>query len=178
MKSIGITTVILVVLGCNQGTSQETNNSKKADTVIGSTIQNINDAEHSLIQFEVDNKLCFATINQSFKDYKNKQAFPYSLWVTVETLQKNTNGHPTDDEATLFNNLEDGLVEAFDSRTPFCYIGRTTRDGYREIMFYVSDKQKASEIIAEFVKKNKFGRKIQYEINEDKNWESTSGLYR
>ena len=178
MKSVGLIVVILGLIGCNQSISQETNNIEKVDTVIGSTFQNINDAQHSVIQFEVDNKLCFATINQFFKDYKNKQAFPYSLWLTVETLEKNVNGHPTNEEATLFNNLEDGLVEAFDGKTPFCYIGRTTKDGYREIMFYVSDKQKASEIIAEFVKKNKFGRKIQYEIKEDKNWESVSGFYQ
>ena len=53
-------------------------NIKKVDTVAvtGSTVANINEAEFSTLQFEIENELCFATINQYFKDYKHKDAFP------------------------------------------------------------------------------------------------------
>lgn len=151
--------------------------SKKTDTLIGSTLTNIDKAEYTMTQFEIDNKLCFATINQYFKNYKHKDSFPYSLWVTVETSQKNKNGHPTDDEALIFNNLEDSLIATLAEKTPFCYIGRTTHDGNREIMFYVDDKQKAADIVDGFIKADQFKRKITYEIDSDKEWKSVEGLY-
>lgn len=163
---------------CGPDSRQETNHTTPIDTVTGSTLKNINESEHVVIQFEIDGKPCFATINQAFKSFKNKQAFPLSLWITVETQQRNPNGHPTNDETTLFNNIEDSLIETFDKKTPFCFIGRTTRDGYREIMFYVRDKQRASETMDNFIKANRFKRTIKYEINRDENWESVSGLYK
>jgi|GEM_PF-5642480 len=45
-------------------------------------------------------------------------------------------------------------------------------------MLYVSDKQRASEIMTDFIKANKFKRKITYEIDLDKEWESIDGLYK
>jgi len=152
---------------------------KNEDTiaVIGSTVANINDAKFSMMQFEIETKLCFATINQNFKDYKHKNTFPYSIWVTVQTSNKNENGHPTDDEALIFNDLEDSLIATLAEKIPFCYVGRTTRDEYREIMFYVSDKQKAAGIMDGFIKADQSKRKIRYEIDLDKEWKSVEGFY-
>lgn len=168
--------LLTIMLSCNMNTGQNPK-SKKTDTVAGSTLANIEEAEYSMSQFEIDNKLCFATINQYFKEYKHKVAFPYSLWVTVETSKKNKNGHPTDDEALIFNNLEDSLITTLAEKTPFCYIGRTTRDGYREIMFYVDDEQKATDIMDGFIKTDQFKKKITYEVNLDKEWVSVEGFY-
>lgn len=161
---------MLVASSCNS--KKETMNN-----LLGSTLENINNSEHSVVQFQVDGKLCFATVNQFFKDYDRKSDFPLSLWITVETKDKNEQGHPVDKEAELFNNLEDSLISALDGKTPYCYIGRTTRDGYRELMFYVSDKDKATEIVRTFIETNKFNRQMDFLIDWDREWESVSGLY-
>lgn len=162
------------LFSCNKATNNEP---KKTEKFIGSTLENINNSEHAVIQFQIDNKICFATINQSFKSYKNKSSFPFSLWITVETKNKNDSGHPVESEANLFNNLENSLIDKFILKTPFCYIGRTTRDGYRELMFYVSDENKAKEVINEFIKENTFKRKIEFVIDNDPNWESVGAFY-
>jgi hypothetical protein len=94
----------------------------------------------------------------------------------VETRDKNENGHPTGEEAALFNNLEDSIISKMDKKTPYCFIGRTTRNGFKEIMFYVSDKDNAVKLIGEFVKEDRFKRKINYNIGLDKTWESVSGF--
>ena len=170
-------TFLSALFSCNTKTVDNSKQAMTTDTIVGSTLDNINNSQHSIIQFQVDNKLCFATINQYFKNYKSKSAFPFSLWVTVETLEKNDKGHPLDAEATLFNSLEDSLIDHFVTRTPFCFIGRTTRDGYRELMFYVSDKDKATEVMNAFIKKNTFKRKIEFAIDQDTTWESVGGFY-
>jgi hypothetical protein len=176
MKLLLFIPLLSIFVSCNMSNSQ---NHKNEDTVaiIGSTVANINAAEFSLVEFEIESKLCFATINQYFKNYDHKSAFPYSLWVTVETVRKNDNGHPTDDEAQIFNDLEDKLIATFASGARFCYIGRTTRDGYREIMFYVSDKELAANIMNDFIKADQVRRKVTYEIELDKEWISVEGLY-
>jgi len=77
----------------------------------------------------------------------------------------------------LFNSLEDSLIDKFITKTPFCFIGRTTRDDYRELMFYVADKGKATEVMNEFIKEDRFKRKIEFAIDPDTTWESVGGFY-
>jgi hypothetical protein len=178
MKNLILAIFLSTLFSCNTKTVANSKQVMTTDTIVGSTLDNINNSEFSLIQFHVDDKLGFATINQYFRNYKSKSSFPFSLWVTVETLEKNGQGHPLDTEATLFNSLEDSLIDHFVTKTPFCYIGRTTRDGYRELMFYISDKDKAKEVMNEFIKTNTFKRKIEFAIDQDAKWESVEGFYQ
>jgi len=177
MKKIIIITILSSLFSCSNRNMDKPKQTKSTETLVSSNLDNINNSQYSVVKFQIDNKLCFATINQFFKNYKNKNSFPFSLWVTVETLDKNENGHPVDSEALLYNNLEDSLIGHFISKTPFCFIGRTTRDGYREIMFYVSDKVKVTEIMNAFIKENQFKRKIEFAVDPDPTWESVRGFY-
>jgi hypothetical protein len=144
--------------------------------IIGSTIENINNSKYSGVEFNIEDEYCVGTINEYFKGYKNKVDFPYSLWITVETKDKNNDGHPTGEESFLFNQIEDGIIEKLDKKTPYCYIGHITRNGYREIMFYISDNSEVSKLIDTFIAENKYKRQIKYSIELDKNWESVSGF--
>ena len=151
---------------------QRTNDSQ----IIGSTIENINNSEWSVAEFWVDDEKCFVSVNQYFQNYPSQSNFPYCLWITVGTKEQNDNGHPTSDEAQLFNQLEDSVILQLDGKTPYCFIGRTTMNGYREIMIYVSDKEASSELLNNFIKTNQFGRTIEFEISPDESWNSVSGL--
>ena len=179
MDRICLLIAFAVISSCSKKGAQSENQitNTNVNAAIGSTIENINNSQHSVIQFQVDNKECFATINQYFKNYPDKKSFPYSLWITIQTLEKNEVGHPTDAEATLFNNLEDALITKFAGKTPFCFIGRTTRDGYREIMIYVSDKEKSMSLMNDFIKENTFKRNMEFSIDKDENWGNVEGLY-
>ena len=91
-------------------------------------------------------------------------------------MEKNENGHPIDKEAKLFNDLEDSIIKTVDKQTPFCFVGRTTRNGFREIMMYVSDKERTAELMDKFIAQDFFKRKIKYSIDRDESWTSVSGL--
>jgi len=176
MRVIFILLCFLMLLSCNNK-KMEASQKKTVTLNVGSTVQNINDAEHTLLEFEVENKTCFALINQHFRGYKYKKDFPISLWITVETRNRNPNGHPIESEALLFNKIEDSLIHILAASTPFCFIGRTTRDNYREIMIYGADKKQLSEIMNRFVRENTFGRNITFQIDNDVNWDNVGGFY-
>jgi hypothetical protein len=177
MKNILNVIFLIILFSCGAKKKDSTINIKPTEKLVGSTLDNINNSQHAVIEFNVDNKLCFATINQYFKGFSNKKAFPYSLWITVETKEKNRNGHPVDAEAIMYNKLEDSIIYHFISSTPFCFIGRTARNGYRELMFYVADKDKAIDVMNSYLVDNKFERKIKYQITFDPTWESVGGFY-
>ena len=184
MKCLLITALLFSIYCCSSKNSDAAASIPSKDTLIksiqdsgfGSTLDNINNSPNAVMKFEIEGKPCIAIINQYFKNYSYKKSFPYSLWITVETKEKNTNGHPLPAEATLFNILEDSLIKSFIPKTRFCYIGRTIRDGYREVMIYVQDKAKATEIMKAFIKDNPFNRKIEFAIDQDPTWESVSGF--
>jgi hypothetical protein len=164
MKKIVLVVFLASLFSCFNKSSNNKPAPDVADTLVGSTLDNIN-------------KQCFATVNEYFRAFKKKNSFPYALWINVETIERNDNGHPTGEEAILFNSLEDSLIAKFLPKTPFCFIGRTTRDGYREIIYYVADKVKATEIMNLFIEENKFQRKTTFTIESDPTWEGVSGFY-
>jgi hypothetical protein len=164
--------IIIMIIGISNCTKNRNGETKMA----GSTIENINNSKYMGLKFNIGDEVCIASINQYFKNYKEKDKYPYSLWVTVETKNRNQIGGPTEVEGKLFNILEDSIIYKFAKNTPFCFIGRTQRNGYREIMIYVSDNIKSSEIMDEFINEDKFKRKIEYKIGLDNKWECVSGF--
>ena len=178
MNKIIIATLLCTLFSCFNKKTDNFSETKSADSHFGSTKENISNSKYSVLQIQIDDKICFATINQSFKNFDNKNSFPLSLWVTVETKEKDESGHPLEIEATLFNKLKDELIDYFISKKmPFCYIGKTTRDGYRELMFYVSNEDQTTVLMNSFIKENKFNRKIEFAIDSDPTWESVSVFY-
>jgi hypothetical protein len=122
LQVIIMATFLSSIFSCGNKNSDNSEQTKSKKTLVGSTLDNINNSEHSVIQFQVDGKLCFAAINQYFKNFENRSDFPFSLWVTVETRDKNDEGHPVDTEAILFNSLEDSLIENFVAKTHFALL--------------------------------------------------------
>lgn len=159
--------ILLIIFGSNcKGNKIDTT------TVIGSTLENIENSKYEGIKFNVGEEKCIAVINQYFKNFKQKDKFPYSLWITVETKDKS--GYPGEIESNKFITLEDSIISKISCMTPFCYIGHTTRKGYREIIIYVSDKNKTIGIMDNL--NNELKAKLKFDIQIDINWENVSGF--
>lgn len=127
------------------------------------------------LEFLVDGKSCVALINQGYKDFKKKKDFPLSLFITVNTLEKDSIGHPTDKEAKVFNALESRILAELAFET--CYIGQTTMNGYRDMIFYIAAKdQKKVALLLKSIKQ-KESRIKSYTFEDDPNWESVAEFY-
>ena len=86
MKLIFIITLVAIMLSWNMSICQTVKNDDTV-AVIGSTVANINEAEFSMVQFEIDEKPCFATISLYFKDYKHMDSCP-TLFGLLWKLQR------------------------------------------------------------------------------------------
>jgi hypothetical protein len=130
------------------------------------------------LKFEANGKPCLASINDRYKNFKDKSSFSLSLFIMVNTLEKNKDGHPTDKEALIFNNLQTEIIlELSKVLGSYCYVGTTTMTGYRDILLYIKpeDQKKAIEILEQIKTKQSRMESISFET--DPQWEAVSSFY-
>jgi hypothetical protein len=130
------------------------------------------------LKFEANGKPCLASINDRYIDFKEKSIFSMSLFIMVNTLDKNKDGHPTDKEVLIFNNLQTEIIKELSKVLGnYCYVGTTTMTGYRDILLYIKpeDQKKAIEILERLKTEQSRIESISFE--SDPNWEAVSSLY-
>ncbi len=129
------------------------------------------------LKFELDGKPCLAVINNQYKDYINKSKFPLSLFLMVNTLEKDKNGHPTEKEALVFHELQAMIIRELSEAFLYCHVGTTTMTGYRDIMLYINSKDqgKATEILNRIKAENK--RLESYTFEQDPEWEAVASFF-
>ena len=129
------------------------------------------------LQFELDGKPCVAVINKQYKDFKNKSTFPLSLFLLVNTFEKDKIGHPTEKEAVAFHELQTTIIRELSAAFAFCHVGTTTMTGYRDIIFYISskDQDKAIAVLNKSKVQNK--RFESYTFEADPEWEAVASFY-
>lgn len=161
---------ITILLSCHGESKQARNHLKVSESKsIDSLVKFVS------LDFLVHGKPCNALINQGYKNFKEKKDFPLSLFITINTIEKDSIGHPTDKEAKIFNSLESEILSQLVSET--CYIGQTTMNGYRDMIFYIASKDLKN--ISEKLKiiKQKHSRIKSYTFEEDPEWEAVSEFY-
>ncbi|WP_090698069.1 DUF695 domain-containing protein [Daejeonella rubra] len=130
------------------------------------------------LKFEANGKPCLASINDRYIDFKDRSSFSLSFFVNVNTLEKNKDGHPTDKEALLFNNLQTEIIQELSKVLgSYCYVGTTTMTGYRDILLYIKpeDQKNATEILERLKTQQSRIESISFEI--DPKWEAVSSFY-
>lgn len=53
----------------------------------------------SIVKLDMKDGLAFATVNKAYDNYVNKAFYPWFVGVELQIIDKNDNGHPTDEEA-------------------------------------------------------------------------------
>lgn len=129
------------------------------------------------LKFEFEGKPCEAVINKEYKGFKEKNAYPLSLFITVSTGDQDQNGHPTEKEAEIFYTLQTHIIAEMSAEFSFCHAGTTTMTGYRDILLYISprDQEKASGILTRI--KSEDPRITSFTFEEDPEWEAVAGFY-
>ncbi len=171
MKNIFVVILfILPLVSCSQSNKKENTNKPAA---VALKPENT----FTTLQFELDGKPCVAVINKQYKDYKSKFMFPLSLFLKVNTLEKDKNGHPTEQEYLAFHELQTAIIRALSAEFTFCHVGATTMTGYRDIIFYINpkDQEKAVLVLNKFKADNK--RFESYTFETDPEWEAVASFY-
>lgn len=113
--------------------------------------------------------LVFITVNLEYKNYQHKADFPYFLHINVSTGNQNPNGHPTTEEALVLNQVEDEITAALQDVTPVRLLGRVTTKGFREIMYFVREAEKAKASLMRLAAARP-RRPWEFSVFEDPEW--------
>ncbi len=159
---------ILPMISCSQG--RKSDNQAKTDTL--KTRERF-----TSLEFEADGKPAIAVINTEYKDFKGKALFPVSLFITINTKQKDKNGHPAGEEPVIFHALQTKIIAALSSDLVYAHAGTTTMPGYRDILLYINskDQQKATAILNKIKEGN--DRFVSYAFEPDPEWEAVASFY-
>lgn len=131
------------------------------------------------LMFESEGKPCLATINKRYINFKEKESYPLSLFIMVNTMNKNKDGHPDEKETEIFNRLQTEILsELSRDLGTFCFVGTTTMNGYRDILLYIKEKdmQKAKETL-ELIKIDYQNRLESISFEKDPDWEAVASFY-
>ncbi len=162
---------ILPLISCSQS-----NNKKEAAIPQKSAALKPEDV-FTTLKFELDGKPCLAVINKQYKDFKNKAMFPLSLFLMVNTVEKDQNGHPTEKESVIFHELQSRIIRELSEAFLYCHVGTTTMNGTRDVLLYINskDQEKASAILNRIKDENK--RFVSYTFEPDAEWEAVASFY-
>lgn len=161
---------ILPMVSCSQ------NKSSEIPTAV--TTENLKAEERfTTLKFEIEGKPSVAVINKQYKDFNGKLLFPLSLFITINTKDKDKNGHPTEKEAVIFHSLQTKIVDNLSSQFVYCHAGTTTMAGYRDILLYINpkDQKKATAILNKIKEGNE--RFVSYTFEPDPEWEAVASFY-
>ncbi len=170
MKNIYVLLLcILPLISCSQSNKPEERTQK-------ATTQKPEDT-FTTLKFELEGKPCEAVINTQYKDYKFKSMFPLSLFLMVNTLEKDKNGHPTEKEAIAFLELQSRIMRELSNAFLCNHVGTTKMTGYRDIMIYINskDQEKAAAVLNKIKGEDK--RFVSYTFEEDPEWEAVASFY-
>ncbi len=160
---------ILPFTSCSQSNKKETADPPKTQTSPADVF--------STLKFELDGKPCLAVINTEYKDFKGKSDYSLSLFLLVNTLEKDKNGHPTGKESGLFHELQSRIMRELGASLAYCHTGTTTMDGYRDIILYIrpADQDKAMTILNKIKAENERFKSYTFEL--DPEWEAVASFY-
>ncbi len=149
---------------------------KKSDAIGNEKL--LSQQAFTTLKFETGGKPCIALINNRYIGFKEKAKFSLSLFITVNTIGKNKDGHPDEKEALIFNTLQTGIISELSKILgTYCYIGTTTMPGYRDILLYIDpgDREKATEILKKLKEQQLRIDSISFET--DAEWEAVNSFY-
>ena len=126
-------------------------------------------------QFEVDGLPAIAIINADVKMLAAKFEYNYAVFIEVEPIEYNENGHPEGEEYEYLLKAEKEILQGLEAEGETIHIGHTTLPLKREIILYTNEPQKVEDFLNVYLPTIK--RESSFEIMEDEDWENVEGFY-
>lgn len=132
----------------------------------------------SIYKMDLPDGCGLATFNNKYNEYPNKAFFPWHVLVELEIVDKNDNGHPVDIDAEKLAKLEGEILEFLRQKHTVHFLGRVTRNGFRDLLYYV-DKPKFEQVeVNSFCDNVMKERGINFGMEKDPNWTAVSGFIK
>ena len=122
--------------------------------------------------------LAFATVNKAYDNYSNKSFYPWLVAVELQIIDKNDNGHPTDQEAAQLNAIQEKLETWLKNQHTVHSVARVTRNGFRDLLVYIDKPKLTQEEVNNFFTDIQKEREVNFAIQQDPNWGAVSGFIK
>lgn len=110
------------------------------------------------------------TINKAYDNYPNKALFPWYAIINIRLGDQNENGHPTDREAEVLNQIEQRVTVFLKQGRTVHFIGRVIRPGERDLLYYLDNRKFSEEETKTFFDALNALRPINFELQKDPKW--------
>ena len=124
----------------------------------------------TIFKLNLEEGMAFATINTGYNHYPNKSLFPWCAQILLVIQDKNENGHPTNEEAALLNEIEEKIAEFLRQKHTVHMIGRVTRNGERDILYYIDKPKLDMEETKAFFDRINEIRNLNLTLENDPEW--------
>jgi hypothetical protein len=133
---------------------------------------------YTIVKLEIKDGLALATVNNAYDNYANKAFYPWFVGVELQVIDKNDNGHPTDEEAARLNIIQEELETFLKEQHTVHSIARVTRNGFRDIMMYIDKPKLTQEEVNNFFNGIQKDREVNFGIHQDSSWNAVSGFIK
>jgi len=132
----------------------------------------------AVIPLNMKDGLAFATVNKAYDNYGNKSFYPWLVGVELQIIDKNDNGHPTDEEAIRLNKIQEELEALLRKQHTVHPVARVTRNGFRDLLIYIDNPKLSQEEVNNFFMDIQIEREVNFGINQDSTWNAVSGFIK
>jgi hypothetical protein len=119
-----------------------------------------------------------ATFNNKYNDYPNKSFFPWYVLIELEIMDKNDNGHPIETDAEKLAKLEDKILDFLKQKHTVHFLGRVTRNGFRDLLYYIDIPKFEQTEVNTFCDNIMKERAINFSVEKDPKWKAVSGFIK
>lgn len=121
----------------------------------------------SILKWEKDGETYLATIDMALKDFPEKAAYPYYVWMRVERAED-----LDDAESERLNAVEDALESALRQNADVMFAGRITEPGKRAMMWYVTSSDGIAPLF------EKINENVECVMEHDPEWELLAPFFK
>jgi hypothetical protein len=119
-----------------------------------------------------------ATINNKYNSYPHKSFFPWHVSIELEIIDKNDNGHPAGSDAEKLVKLEDEILNFLKEKHTVHFLGRVTRNGFRDLFYYIDIPKFEQTEVNSFCDNVMKERAINFGMEKDPKWTAVSGFIK
>lgn len=121
----------------------------------------------------------FLSIDPKYKNFPDKQKYPYLLLLHIHFKNKNADGLPDGDEAiSNLDNFEDTLLEQIRAVCNLCFIGRMTTNGIRYVICQIDDDTRVTELFQSMKDTKNSGIYFYTSLEKDEDWKWVSKVFK
>lgn len=125
---------------------------------------------YSLINTSKGQDPAVVVVNTALRAFKDRETFPWHLYLTVECKFLAQNGMPTKEELIVIERFEDKVTQALENNGNAIFLARVTCRGERELIYRVHDPDVADSFLQALVEEPSHEREWQYRMEHDSGW--------